>query len=201
MDQIPSREKKKPKPWKKIGEPEILAQSRGRKLFIQKYADPYTDEIEEFTLFGSIGFASIVLAVTTEKKVLVVRQYRHANDFISLELPGGSNKYSGQSPEEVAKEELAEETSGYEPETVISLMPSSFLTEALLAYPLHPFLFLGCQKTNHQAKPDKNEYIELVTFPIEKWINMCQTGQIRDVRSVAITALAKRYLNSIGWKL
>lgn len=201
MDQTPSREGKKPKPWKKIGKPKILAQSRERGLYIQKYEDPYTGEVEKFTLFSSVGLASIVFAVTTEKRVLIVRQYRHANDYISLELPGGSSKYPGQSPEEVAREELAEETNGYEPETVVSLMPNSFLTEALLAYPMHPFLFLDCQKTNHQAKPDKNEYIELVTFPIEEWINICQTGQIRDVRSVAITSLAKRYLNSIGWKI
>jgi len=196
------KEKNKPKPWKKMGAPRILAESRGRKLFIQQYIDPHTDEVENFTLFGFTGLSSIVFAVTTEEKVLVVSQYRHAQDFISLELPGGASKYLGQSPEDIAREELAEETRGYEPKTVIPLMKNNGLVESILASPIHPFLFLGCRKkSGNPAKRDKGEYIELFTLAIEKWIAMCQTGQIRDVRSIAVTVLAQGYLNSIGWKL
>ena len=56
------------------------------------------------------------IAVTEEGKVILVRQYRHAADLISLEIPGGVID-GDEKPEDAIKRELQEET-GYTFKTV-----------------------------------------------------------------------------------
>ncbi|RKR85322.1 NUDIX domain-containing protein [Mucilaginibacter gracilis] len=51
------------------------------------------------------------VAITDEGKILLVRQYRHAAQIVSLELPGGVIE-PGEAPEDGIKRELLEET-GY----------------------------------------------------------------------------------------
>ena len=54
---------------------------------------------------------SNAVAITDEGKILMVRQYRHAAEIVSLELPGGVIE-KGEDPKEGVKRELLEET-GY----------------------------------------------------------------------------------------
>ena len=176
------------KPWEKVGSPRVLAKSRGRSLVSQKFRDPYNKEVTDYTLFKCDTLVSMILAVTKKDEVLVVRQFRQANETITLELPGGSSRHGQQNPEAVAKEELAQETGGYEPEKIIPLMPKGLLTES--GYILFPYLFLECEMRQGDAKLDKGEYVELVKIPRPKWIELCLTGQINDFRSIAVTALA-----------
>lgn len=50
-----------------------------------------------------------VIALTDDDEVVMVRQYRHGTDSVTLEIPGG-NVDEGESFLEAAKRELAEET-------------------------------------------------------------------------------------------
>jgi len=66
-------------------------------------------------IFHSLDQADYVtvLAVTGHRRVPLVRQFRPAQERVTLELPGGLME-GGSSPEETAKNELFEET-GYRP--------------------------------------------------------------------------------------
>ena len=55
---------------------------------------------------------SNAVAITEEGKIILVRQYRHAAQVVSLELPGGVIE-AGEAPELAIKRELLEET-GYQ---------------------------------------------------------------------------------------
>lgn len=183
------------RPWRKIGAPQILAESHGRSLIIQKYLDP-TGELREYSRFKGNVFSCIILAVTAEKNVLAIQQYRPAVEEITLELPGGAQKYERQTPESVAREEFTEETSGYKPGKIIPLLKAGCWFEPSgIDIIYYPYLFLECVKTDVVTQTDDGEYIELTQIPLPEWIKKCETGQIRDSKSIVVTALAKKYLD------
>lgn len=66
--------------------------------------------IEDYYVRESRGFV-IVFAMTAEKRVVLVRQYKHGIGKVLLELPAGAID-PGETPEQTAAREFAEET-GY----------------------------------------------------------------------------------------
>ena len=73
--------------WKKVGEPIVLAAKFGRKLLLQKFLTP--DGVEkEFSQFW-MKDSSFVFPITTDLKVITVRQYKQGRNAITHELPAG----------------------------------------------------------------------------------------------------------------
>ena len=67
--------------------------------------------VNDYYVLEYPSFAN-ALAITEDKKVLMVRQYRHAAEIVSLEVPGGVVD-DGEDPAAAIKRELLEET-GYQ---------------------------------------------------------------------------------------
>lgn len=78
---------------------------------ISGYDDPF------YTLVASDYVA--IVATTDDNRLILVRQYRHSVEGVTVELPCG-HVDDGQTPEEAARKELLEET-GYVAQTVIPL--------------------------------------------------------------------------------
>lgn len=184
------------RPWKKIGLPKKISERYGRSLMLQKFKDPHTGKIEEFSYFQGATFASIVLAITTKGDAIITKQYRQIAGEILFELPGGGGiKRSGQSPREVALREVAEETGGFVPGKIISLSPRPLWHDApCFASTFYPFLFTDCMRTKKKMHLDRAEYVESVHIPLSEWVEMCLTGQIVEAKSVVVTVLALKYL-------
>ncbi len=72
------------------------------------FSDPHDDEFERL-LVRHPGAVGIVPVLDDGETVLLVRQYRGALDRYVVEIPAGKRDVEGESPEETARRELAEE--------------------------------------------------------------------------------------------
>ncbi len=134
---------------------------------------------------------SIVIPVTIDRHVIAIRQFRYGANTVLMELPGGCPK-PGQTPEETLVTELSEET-GYKPGRIIQLNKQLWFEPAWLRVTYIPFLALDCF-LEEEPHPDGDECIEVVKIPLNDWVYMCQSGEIEDDKSIAITFMALRYL-------
>lgn len=95
------------KPWS-VKTSKILVDRKWLTVKEQHILLPHGGEIPEFHRIESPDWAS-TLAVTETGQIVFVEQYRHGAGRISRELPAGIID-AGETPEQAARRELAEET-------------------------------------------------------------------------------------------
>jgi ADP-ribose diphosphatase len=124
------------------------------------------------------------LAVTEDSKIILVRQYRHAIDEISLELPGGCVDDEDKSFQDAIARELLEET-GYQFSKFdylgkISPNPSTNNNW------MHMFLATGGKKIGEQ-KLDHNEQIEVELYTIDELKKLLEENKI--IQAMHVTCI------------
>lgn len=152
------------------------------------FLDPRKREKEDYYLFHSLKVPSIVLVLTKENQVVAIRIFcQAANEFI-LQVPGGVPR-AGESFEDAAKREILEET-GYRVGRLVNLGKGWF-EPFNTTTPFMAFLALECEKVG-DTKEDETEYLQVETYPWQKWWEMCLDGTIEDAKSVLVTARSAR---------
>ncbi len=104
------------------------------------------------------------VAVTKDNKLILVRQYRHAADIISLEVPGGVVE-SGEDPAEGVKRELLEET-GYSFESC-ELIATLYPNPATSTNRTFTYLLKGGIKT-HEQHLDEHEILNVEEYTTDE---------------------------------
>ena len=135
-----------------------------------------------------MGDYALVYAVTTEGKVLVLRQYKHGLGRVCLTFPGGYVA-PGEDPAVAAERELLEET-GYRGGKLTSL--GSFVTNANQGCnTAHLFRVDGCQR---ECDPDSGdlEEMELTQFEPAELLGPSQFAEMGVLSYVTLVLLAER---------
>jgi ADP-ribose pyrophosphatase len=156
-------------------------------VHLNRNRSPRTGKIHEFQVLKSPDWVAVI-PVTPNNELVMVRQYRHGIEELSLEPPGGLVK-DGQSPEQSAVEELEEET-GYRAEAW-RLLGWMHPMPAILNNRFYVYLAEKATPTG-VLNPEETEEIETILVPVSELNEYIRIGKI--TCSVMIAAL-HLYLN------
>ena len=126
---------------------------------------------------------------------LLLRQYRYPIQEVLLEIPAGKID-PGETPEETAARELAEET-GYQSLKITKLICffvcpgySNETMDCYIAENLNP----------SQKKPEQDEFLDIIKMPLREALEKIKTQEIKDSKSILSLQQAKSYCINQGLK-
>ena len=122
----------------------------------------------------------VVLPVLPDRRIVLIRQYRHATRQFLWELVAGRME-RGENPRRAAARELIEET-GYRAKrfrVFLDIFPTpGFLEERM-------YILLAQEVTPGEAEPEEDEKIVAKAFTRRELENMIRRGKLRDAKSIA----------------
>jgi 8-oxo-dGTP pyrophosphatase MutT (NUDIX family) len=150
------------------------------------------DAVADLEIVHHPGGAAVV-ALDDEKRVCLLRQYRHAADGWIWELPAGKID-SREPPLETAQRELEEEA-GMAADEWRSL--GDYLSSpGVFTEVIHLFLATGLKPL--QVRPEAHEVFEVHWRPLEDVASMARLGELRDGKSIVGIFRAAALLASPG---
>ena len=148
----------------------------------ETWKHPGDDRQGEFYVMHCPGWVN-VLALTADRQLVMVRQFRYGTRDLSLEIPGGLME-EGESPVETGERELREETGyvGASARVLASVHPNP----AIQSNRCHLVLVEGVEK-KAAIEWDGNEEMEVLTMPVDEVLEKAWNGEI--THSLVIDAL------------
>jgi ADP-ribose pyrophosphatase len=148
----------------------------------QRYRHPVRRTEREFVVIDAPDWVNVV-AVTTDARLVLVRQFRYGIDEFSLEVPGGVME-PGEDPLIAGVRELREET-GYSGGPA-KLLGSVHPNPAIQSNRCHFVLVEGVSRS-HELEWDADEEIQVTAEPVSEVLNLAHAGGI--VHALALNAL------------
>ncbi|MDD5383063.1 MAG: NUDIX hydrolase [Candidatus Margulisbacteria bacterium] len=133
--------------------------------------------------------AVAVIAITQDKEMVFVRQFRQPTGEVLLEVPAGV-PLTGEKGEDAARRELAEET-GYNAKIVRKIWEgyaSPGYSDELIKF------YLALEMNLMQTKPDEDEFVEVELIDVEACLELLKTGKIRDNKTMIGVMIAELFL-------
>jgi len=128
----------------------------------------------------------LIVALTPQSEVLIVRQYKHGAGQVVRELPAGYIE-PGEDPLDCARRELREET-GYEAQNMEPLAVL-FASPSSASHKAHLFLATGLSKIGDQEL-DANERIEVEKMSLAEAVQAVGSGYFQDLSTTTALLLA-----------
>lgn len=170
------------KPWKKLSS-KPLADFRIFKVRSDRRVSPRTSKAHDFYVIDCANWVN-VLALTPDRQLVMIEQYRHASDTVELEIPGGMIDPGDASPEVAGARELREET-GYagDPPRVLGQI---FPNPAILSNTCYTVLIENC-RCLHPVQFDHGEDLVTRLVPVGEIPQLIAAGLVR--HSLVVVAL------------
>jgi ADP-ribose pyrophosphatase len=158
--------------WEKGSERELLS-TRILDVRSVHYRHPARDSERDFVVIDAPDWVNVI-ALTPDRRLVLVRQFRFGIDGFSLEIPGGVIE-KGENPVAAGLRELAEETGfvGKSPRSLGSVHPNP----AIQNNRCHLVLVEDAELRQATAL-DVDEDIAVVTAPVDDVLNWARTGAI-----------------------
>jgi ADP-ribose pyrophosphatase len=155
------------------------------------YRTPWFDLLAKTMKDGEAPYYSLsvadyvgILAITTDRRILAVRQYRPAVERYTIEFPAGLVD-AGETPLETANRELLEET-GYEAGTV-ELLGEMLTDTGRLTNRIWACLATGVRRVEGYRAEDG---METLSYSLPELMNATVEGEFNHALHVAILMLA-----------
>ena len=133
---------------------------------------------------------AVTIVPIDSNTIFFVRQYRPATGGMLLELPAGTLE-KGESPELCAHRELREEI-GMDA-VVLKKIGEFYLVPGYSTE--YQYIYLAQDLSHSPLKGDDDEIIDVEPLPISQVINMVNTGQFRDAKTLASLAMVLPMIN------
>ena len=137
--------------------------------------------------------ASAVLPFVAPERVILLRQFRHASGGYLWEAPAGKLE-PGEAPERCAARELEEET-GFRAGRLVPC-GAIFTAPGFTDERIH--LFEAHDLERGQVAHERAEVIEVHEFPFEGALEMIDSGEIVDAKTIAVLFHAARRARGSG---
>ncbi len=178
------------RPWRQLSS-RPLGDYRIFSLREERKVSPRTGREHGFYIIDSSNWVNVV-ALTPEREMILIEQYRHGSNTVELEIPGGMMDAADASPEAAGERELAEET-GYQGEQPV-IVGEVFPNPAIQTNHCYTVLVRNCRP----AKPvqwDAGEDLLTKLVPMEQAPELVASGRIR--HALVVAAL---YQFDLWWK-
>ena len=162
------------RPWEKlsskpVGDYRIFTVRTDEKL------SPRTGARHDFFIIDCVDWVNI-LALTPQRELVMVEQYRHGSNTVELEIPGGIMDGSDASPVHTGVRELREET-GYEGQSA-RVVGEVFANPAIMSNTCHTVLIENCA-LKHPVEWDSGEDMLTRLVPLAEVRSLVATGKIK----------------------
>ncbi len=119
-----------------------------------------------------------VAAVSEQKEIYFVKQYRYPHKKVLLELPAGKLEW-GEDHLACGKRELREET-GFTADRY-RYLGCLYPTPAYDTEIIHMYLAEGLHRAEQSL--DEDEFLDVLTIPLEKAVSMVMNNEIEDAKT------------------
>ena len=136
--------------------------------------------------------AVVIVPITTNREMVMLRQYRYAVDEWCLEVPAGGMHDTGDaSPEEVVRKELREEVGATAEK--LTYVDFFFSADAITDEKCHVYLAEGVQLSK-EPKKEPSETIETQLVPIAEALELARRGAMKTAQCALAVLLCEPLL-------
>ena len=170
------------KPWQKVSS-EHVGNFRIFTLRSDRVISPRTRQEHDIYVIDCVNWVNVI-AVTPDRHLVMIEQYRHGSATVELEIPGGMIDAKDASPTAAGLRELREET-GYEGENP-RLIGHIFPNPAIMSNTCFTVLVENC-RCLHPVEFDHGEDLITRLVPIADMPQLVAAGKIQ--HSLVVVAL------------